>query len=113
MKLSILTVVSRVHRVTSTYDSAQVVTQLSYDALGREAERRFEQNGTLLQVMTSTCHANGMLATRVLRDAGSRVVIGETFTYDAYLRLKTYRCEGQEHPEDHLGRGIVGQDFQL
>lgn len=101
------------HRLTSTYDSAQVVTQLSYDALGREAERRFEQNGTLLQVMTSTYHANGMLATRVLRDAGSRVVIGETFTYDAYLRLKTYRCEGQEHPEDHLGRGIVGQDFSF
>lgn len=103
----------RVHRLTSTYESAQVVTQLSYDALGREAERRFEQNGSLLQVMTSTYHANGMLATRVLRDAGSRVVIGETFTYDAYLRLKTYRCEGQERPEDHLGRGIVGQDFSF
>lgn len=103
----------RPQTLTTTYDSLKVVTQVSYDALGREAGRRFEQNGALLQVMTSTYHSNSMLATRFLRDASSRVVIGETFTYDAYLRLKTYRCEGLEHPKDHRGRGIVGQDFSF
>lgn len=104
---------SRPQTLTTTYDSLKVVTRVSYDTLGREAERRFEQNGALLQTMTSTYHGNSMLATRVLRDASSRVVIGETFTYDAYLRLKAYRCEGLEHPKDHRGRGIVGQDFSF
>ncbi|MFA7941881.1 RHS repeat domain-containing protein [Pseudomonas brenneri] len=103
----------RPQTLTTTYDSLKVVTRVSYDTLGREAERRFEQNGALLQVMTSTYRANSMLATRFLRDASARVVIGETFTYDAYLRLKTYRCEGLEHPKDHQGRGIVGQDFSF
>lgn len=104
---------SRPQTLTTTYDSLKVVTRVSYDTLGREAERSFEQNGALLQTMTSTYYGNSMLATRVLRDASSRVVIGETFTYDAYLRLKTYRCEGLEHPKDHQGRGIVGQDFSF
>lgn len=103
----------RPQTLTAAYDSTRIVTKVSYDALGREAERRFEQNGTLLQIMTSTYHLNSMLATRFLRDASSRVVIGETFTYDAYLRLKTYRCEGLEHPQDQRGRGIVGQDFSF
>lgn len=103
----------RPQTLTTTYDSLKVVTKVSYDTLGREAERRFEQNGALLQVMTSTYYANSMLATRILKDASSRVVIGETFTYDAYLRLKTYRCEGLEHPKDHLGRGLVEQDFSF
>ncbi|ASV40568.1 type IV secretion protein Rhs [Pseudomonas sp. NS1(2017)] len=99
--------------LTTVYQDTRVVTKVSYDALGREAERRFEENGVLLQVMTHTYHANSLLATRFLRDASSRVVIGETFTYDAFLRLKTYRCEGLEQPQDQLGRGIVGQDFSL
>ncbi|MBJ2244462.1 RHS repeat domain-containing protein [Pseudomonas haemolytica] len=103
----------RPQNLTTDYDSMQIVTKVSYDALGREAERRFEQNGTLLQVMTCTYHVNSMLASRFLHDASSRVVIGETFTYDAYLRLKTYRCEGLEHPQDQMGRGIVGQDFSF
>ncbi|AZF30498.1 hypothetical protein C4J89_1007 [Pseudomonas sp. R4-35-07] len=103
----------RPHGLTSTFGSMQVVTKVTYDALGREAERRFEQSGALFQVMTSTYHTNSMLATRFLRDASSRVVIGETFTYDAYLRLKTYRCEGLEHPKDQLGRAITGQDFSF
>lgn len=103
----------RPQELTTLYEATRVVTKLSYDALGREAERRFEENGTLLQVMTNTYHVNSMLASRVLRDAGSQVVIGETFTYDAFLRLKTYRCEGLEQPQDHLGRGIVGQDFSF
>ncbi|MCF4989853.1 RHS repeat-associated core domain-containing protein, partial [Pseudomonas gessardii] len=101
----------RPQNLTTAYDNTRVITKVSYDSLGREAERRFEQNGALLQVMTSTYLANSMLATRVLTDASSRVVISETFTYDAYLRLKTYRCTGLEHPKDHLGRGIVGEDF--
>ena len=105
--------VGRAHILTTTYESTQVVTRLSYDAQGREAERRFEQNGTLLQVMNSTYHPNGMLATRVLRDVRSQVVIDEAFTYDAYLRLKTYRCKGQEHPVDHRGRDISAQDFSF
>ena len=99
--------------LTTVYEDTTVVTKVSYDTWGREAERRFEENGVLLQVMTNTYHANSLLATRFLRDASSRVVIGETFTYDAFLRLKTYRCEGLEQPQDHLGRGIVGQDFSL
>jgi RHS repeat-associated protein len=103
----------RPQELSTAYEATRVVTKVSYDALGREAERRFEENGALLQVMTSTYHVNSMLATRVLRDASSRVLIGETFTYDAFLRLKTYRCEGLEQPQDHLGRGIVGQDFNF
>lgn|GEM_PF-2072347 len=103
----------RPQTLTSIYESTRVVTKVSYDALGRETERRFEQNGALFQVMTSTYYVNSMLATRVIRDASSRLVIGETYTYDAYLRLKTYRCTGEEHPLDHLGRGILGQDFSF
>ncbi len=103
----------RPQNLTTAYDSTRVVTRVSYDSLGREAERRFEQNGALFQVLASTYHVNGMLATRSLRNASSQVVIGETFTYDAYLRLKTYRCTGLEHPKDHLGRGIVGEDFSF
>lgn len=103
----------RPQTLTTAYETTRIVTRVSYDTLGRESERRFEQNGALLQVMTSTYHLNSLLATRFLRDASSRVVIGETFTYDAFLRLKTYRCEGTEHPKDHLGRGIVGQDFSF
>jgi len=101
----------RPQNLTTAYDNTRVITKVSYDSLGREAERRFEQNGALFQVLASTYYVNGMLATRVLKDAGSQVVISETFTYDAYLRLKTYRCTGLEHPKDHLGRGIVGEDF--
>lgn len=103
----------RPQTLTTAYETTRIVTRVSYDTLGRESERRFEQNGALLQVMTSTYHQNSLLATRFLRDASSRVVIGETFTYDAFLRLKTYRCEGTEHPKDHLGRSIVGQDFSF
>lgn len=103
----------RPQTLTTAYETTRIVTRVSYDTLGRESERRFEQNGALLQVMTSTYHLNSLLATRFLRDASSRVVIGETFSYDAFLRLKTYRCEGTEHPKDHLGRSIVGQDFSF
>ncbi|WP_256659084.1 RHS repeat-associated core domain-containing protein [Pseudomonas sp. R4-39-08] len=103
----------RPESLITAYDSTRVVTNVSYDSLGREAERRFEQNGALLRVMSSTYHTNSMLATRFLRNASSQVVIGETFTYDAYLRLKTYRCEGLEHPKDRLGRAITGQDFSF
>ncbi|NMX86112.1 RHS repeat-associated core domain-containing protein [Pseudomonas sp. WS 5010] len=101
----------RPQNLTTTYESTKILTRVTYDSLGREAERRFEQNGALFQVLASTYYVNGMLATRFLRNASSQVVIGETFTYDAYLRLKTYRCEGPEHPKDHLGRGIVGEDY--
>ncbi|KRP44625.1 RHS repeat-associated core domain-containing protein [Pseudomonas libanensis] len=103
----------RPRTLTTATENMQVITSVSYDSLGREAERRFEQNGALLQVMTSTYHSNSMLATRFLHDADARLVIGETFTYDAYLRLTTYRCEGLEHPKDHRGRGIVGQAFSF
>ncbi|WP_300630972.1 RHS repeat-associated core domain-containing protein [Pseudomonas sp.] len=103
----------RPQTLTTAYENMQIVTRVSYDSLGREAERRFEQNGALLQVMTSTYYPNSMLATRFLRDANARLVIGETFTYDAYRRLTTYRCEGLENPKDHQGRGIVGQDFSF
>ncbi|OCW23533.1 type IV secretion protein Rhs [Pseudomonas aylmerensis] len=101
----------RPQSLTTTHDRTKILTRLTYDALGRETDRTFEQNGVLLQVMTSTYRVNSLLATRVLTDASSRVLIGETFTYDAYLRLKAYRCTGLEHPKDHLGRGIVGEDF--
>jgi RHS repeat-associated protein len=103
----------RPQKLTTAYDTTRVVTQLSYDSLGREAERRFEHNGVLLQVITQTYDANSLLQTRFLRNANSQVVTGETFTYDAYHRLKTYRCEGVEHPQDRLGRSIAEQDFSF
>ncbi|AZE76828.1 hypothetical protein [Pseudomonas synxantha] len=76
-------ILGRPQTLTAVYESTRVVTRLTYDLLGREAERRFEQNGALLQVMTSTYHPNSMLAARVLRDANAQLVIGETFIYDA------------------------------
>lgn len=99
--------------LTTRYASTEVVTRVGYDALGREAERRFEQNGALLQVMSSTYHPNSLLASRFVRDAAAQLVIGETFTYDAFLRLTTYRCEGREYPQDSLGRNIAGQQFSF
>ncbi|WPN99305.1 RHS repeat-associated core domain-containing protein [Pseudomonas sp. MUP55] len=101
----------RPQTLTTAHGSTRVVTRIAYDSLGREAERRFEQGAALLQVMISTYHPNNMLATRFLRDANNQLVIGETFSYDAYLRLTNYRCEGLEQPQDHRGRRIVGQDF--
>lgn len=99
--------------LTTRYANTEVVTRVGYDALGREAERRFEQNGALLQVMSSTYHPNSLLASRFVRDAAAQLVIGETFTYDAFLRLTTYRCEGREYPQDSLGRNIAGQQFSF
>ncbi len=99
--------------LTTRHASIEVVTRVGYDALGREAQRRFEQNGALLQVMSCTYHPNSLLASRFVRDAAAQLVIGETFTYDAFLRLTTYRCEGREHPEDSLGRSITGQHFSF
>ena len=99
--------------LTTRYDSTQLVTQVTYDTLGREAERRFEQNGVLLHIMTSTYHPDSLLASRTLRDANAQMVTCETFTYDAFSRLTTYRCEGREHPQDHLGRDIVEQRFRF
>ncbi|MGY2500930.1 RHS repeat-associated core domain-containing protein [Pseudomonas azotoformans] len=103
----------RPQNLTTAYGSTEVLTKLSYDGLGRESSRRFEQNGALLQVITSTYDANSMLATRVLTDASSQVVTDEKFTYDAFLRLLTYRCQGREQPKDQLGRGVVGQVFSF
>ncbi|AZE87731.1 RHS repeat domain-containing protein [Pseudomonas orientalis] len=103
----------RPETLVTTYEKKKMFTRIIYDALGREAERRFEQDNVPLQAMISTYHPNSMLATRVLKDASSGLVIGETFTYDAYLRLTSYRCEGPEHPRDQRGRGIVGQDFSF
>ncbi|WP_330209146.1 RHS repeat domain-containing protein [Pseudomonas sp. AM4(2022)] len=97
--------------LTTRYADTEVVTQVSYDPLGREAQRRFLHNGVLLHIMSSTYHPNSLLASRIVRDAASELVMGETFTYDASLRLKTYKCEGREHPQDSLGRDIVGQQF--
>lgn len=71
--------------LTTRYANTEVVTRVGYDALGREAERRFEQNGALLQVMSSTYHPNSLLASRFVRDAAAQLVIGETFTYDAFF----------------------------
>ncbi|OWQ40167.1 type IV secretion protein Rhs [Pseudomonas lactis] len=99
--------------LTTRYANTEVVTRVGYDALGREAERRFEQNGALLQVMSSTYHPNSLLASRFVRDAAAQLVIGETFTYDAFLRLTSYRCEGREYPQDSLGRNIAGQQFSF
>ena len=95
------------------YANTEVVTRVGYDALGREAERRFEQNGALLQVMSCIYHPNSLLASRFVRDAAAQLVIGETFTYDAFLRLTSYRCEGREYPQDSLGRNIAGQHFSF
>lgn len=99
--------------LTTRYADTEVVTQVSYDALGREAQRRFVHNGALLQIMSSTYHPNSLLASRIVRDAASELVMGETFTYDAFLRLKAYRCEGREYPQDSLGRDIVEQQFRF
>jgi RHS repeat-associated protein len=99
--------------LTTRYADTEVVTQVSYDTLGREAQRRFLHNGVLLHVMSSTYHPNSLLASRIVRDAASELVMGETFTYDAFLRLKDYGCEGREHPRDWLGRDIVGQQFSF
>lgn len=96
---------------TTRYADTEVVTQVSYDTLGREAQRRFLHNGLLLHIMSSTYHSNSLLATRIVRDAASELVKGETFTYDAFLRLKVYGCQGREHPQDWLGRDIVEQQF--
>ncbi|NCE90196.1 RHS repeat domain-containing protein [Pseudomonas sp. L13] len=99
--------------LTTRHVGTEVITRVSYDALGREAQRRFEQNGALLQVMSCTYHPNSLLASRSVRDAAAQLVIGETFTYDAFLRLTTYRCEGREYPQDSLARNITGQQFSF
>lgn len=93
------------------FESTQLVTRIVYDPSGREAERRVEQNGVLLQTLISTYYPDSLLASRTLRDASAQLVTGENFAYDAFSRLKTYRCEGREHPRDHLGRDIIGQKF--
>lgn len=97
--------------LTTRYENTQLVTRVAYDPSGREVERRVEQNGVLLQTLISTYYPDSLLASRTVRDASAQLVIGETFAYDAFSRLKTYRCEGREHPRDHLGRDIIGQTF--
>ncbi|KGE65316.1 MULTISPECIES: RHS repeat domain-containing protein [Pseudomonas] len=95
----------------TTHGTTRVDTKITFDLLGREGERRFEQNGVLLKTLTSTYHPSGLLATRSMRGANGTVVTGESYEYDAFGRLKDYKCQGSEHPLDRQGRGITGQQF--
>lgn len=101
----------RLASLTTTHGTISIVAKITYDDLGREVERRIEQNTALLESITSTYYTSSLLATRVIKGANSQVVVSETFTYDGYFRLATYRCEGAEQPQDQQGRGIVGQVF--
>lgn len=91
--------------------ATRVDTKITYDGLGREHVRRFEQNGALLQTLTSTYHPSGLLATRFMRDANGQVVIGEAYEYDSFGHLRDYTCQGRERPVDRQGRDIAAQQF--
>lgn len=88
-----------------------VMTSIVYDTLGREANRRIEENGALLQQITTTYHPDGLLASRCILDVNDQLLIGEFYTYDGYARLTEYCCEGLEYPRDWLGREITRQRF--
>ena len=110
-------------RMIRTYDSLgrlsarilnyqmRLTDSVTFDAWGRESERKLEQDGALLQNIVSTYYDDGLLATRTLKDANDAVVTGETFTYDGYSRLKSYVCEGTQYPMDKLDRAIKEQRF--
>ncbi|AZE82403.1 hypothetical protein C4J98_0974 [Pseudomonas orientalis] len=98
-------------RLTTVHGATRVDTEITYDALGRESERRFKQNGTLLQTLTSSYHPSGLLSERTMRDTTAQVVIGESYKYDAFGRLTDYSCQGRERPMDRQGRDIARQQF--
>ena len=97
--------------LTTVHGTTRVDTEITYDALGRESERRFKQNGTLLQTLTSNYHPSGLLSERTMRDTTAQVVIGESYKYDAFGRLTDYSCQGRERPMDRQGRDIARQQF--
>jgi RHS repeat-associated protein len=101
----------RPQTLITNHGTTQVVTRISYDPLGREAERRFEREGALLRTLTSTYHPSSLLASRFMRDANGQTVLGEIFTYDPFGRLTDYQCQGYERPQDPQGRDIAGQQF--
>lgn len=97
--------------LTTVHGATRVNTIISYDGLGRERLRRFEQDRVLLQTLTSTYHPSGLLATRVMHDANGQVVTGDAYEYDAFGRLRGYTCQGRQRPVDRQDRDIAAQQF--
>ena len=97
--------------LTTVHGATRVDTKITYDGLGRECLRRFEQDRGLLQTLTSTYHPSGLLATRFMHDANGQVVTGEAYEYDAHGRLRDYTCQGRQRPVDRQDRDIAAQQF--
>lgn len=93
-----------------TSSKRQMKTRLTYDDIGREANRSFEVNGLPTQTLTSSYNMTGKLARKVLT-RGAAVLRDEQFTYDVRGRLVQYDCGGSQRPRDPYGKEIVQQIF--
>ena len=91
--------------------AAYLETQLTYDSLGREIERRFDVDGTV-STLTQAYDNADCIVERTLRE-DSQVLRAELFEYDERGHLTWYECSGPECPIDPYGKQIASQLFEL
>ncbi|NYZ16079.1 hypothetical protein HL658_26365 [Azospirillum sp. RWY-5-1] len=101
----------RVVATTATQSGVTLRTTLAYDSYGREASRTFILNGATLQTVNHEYHRNGDLKRRLTRDGAGTALSDESFGYDGFSRLISYRCIGSHYPSDTLGREVAEQSF--
>lgn len=99
---------------TERVTKASMVTELTFDDLGREEMRKMTHTNGTVRSIGQTWKKNNQLAQR--HHYGKDVhtaVLNETFEYDNRNRLNIYTCSGTELPSDPYGNKFVKQIFDF
>jgi RHS repeat-associated protein len=87
-----------------------LVTEIEYDALGREVLRTQRLSRAAEHVTALRWALSGQLRERELRIGGA-VSLHEAFAYDPRGRLVEHKCSGPDLPTDRYGNAISEQQF--
>jgi RHS repeat-associated protein len=96
-----------------TRTCGELVTQSTYDNMGRETERQILRQGAPLRGYKHAYDGNGNLVERTTLDENSQQVLREAFGYDLRNRLIEQHNEGGANalPKDRFGKPITQQVF--
>lgn len=97
--------------VVNSLETEKMITEITYDDLGREATRTIKDNSGAILVTTLTWKKNGLLETRELTVPGGEKIRLEKYDYDNRNRLVNYSVSGPEPVPDAYGNPIESQAY--
>lgn len=98
----------RLTEVKESGTGTKLSTLLGYDSFGREISRTLTTDKQTCKITHDKFTPAGQLALRKIY-LGDKLVLEESFSYDALKRLKTWTCTGSTCPADASGNTLNGQ----